>query len=178
MSNPSNGQVLGVVLLVRHGDRQGVWYLISLIVIYDTHYHALGFYQDPTSYTPFGTAVTPLGTVGNTHKPFSTTDRSGILSQVEEQQLGSLLRQRYLTSSSPNFIQGIDPTVVNNDQIRARADAGGEGGVIFNSAVALLQGFFPPTLAANNTLANGTTITAPLGGYQVCIWCLSFFQDH
>ncbi|XP_006462624.1 hypothetical protein AGABI2DRAFT_137285 [Agaricus bisporus var. bisporus H97] len=128
MQNTTNNQVLGVVLLIRHGDRQG-------------------FYQDPDSYAPFGTKITALGS-------------------AQEQQLGGLLRQRYLDPSSPHCIHGIDGNIVNLDQIQARADAGGEGGVIFNSALSLLQGFFPPYSGANDTLANGTTIIAPLGGYQ------------
>ncbi|KAF9454839.1 phosphoglycerate mutase-like protein [Macrolepiota fuliginosa MF-IS2] len=123
-----NSQVLGVVFLVRHGDRQG-------------------FYQDPKSYTPSNTAITALGT-------------------QEEFQLGNLLRQRYLNQSSPAFISGINTTIADASQIQARADAGGEGGVIFNSAVALLQGLFPPTSTFSDKLPNGTTVTAPFGGYQ------------
>ena len=56
--------------------------------------------------------------------------------------------------------------MVNDAQVEIRADAGGEVGVILNSAVALLQGLFPATLDYNTTLANGTTIIGPLGGYQ------------
>jgi len=44
MSQDTNNQLLGVVLLVRHGDRQG-------------------FYQDPESYTATSTQITPLGNV-------------------------------------------------------------------------------------------------------------------
>ena len=44
MSQDSGSQLLGVVLLVRHGDRQG-------------------FYQDPTTYTATATQITPLGSV-------------------------------------------------------------------------------------------------------------------
>jgi prostatic aicd phosphatase len=80
------------------------------------------------------------------------------------------LRQRYLDTRSPHFIQGIDGAIANPNQIQARADAGGEGGVIFNSALALLQGLFPPQSGVNDTLANGTTVIAPLGGYQVSIF--------
>jgi prostatic aicd phosphatase len=57
--------------------------------------------------------------------------------------------------------------LVNDSQILIRADAGDEGGVIYASAVALTQGLWPPTSDANTTLSNGSTITAPLGGYQV-----------
>jgi hypothetical protein len=49
-----------------------------------------------------------------------------------------------------------------------RADAGGEGGVIFNSAISLLQGLFPGSSDYATTLANGTTVEGPLSGYQVC----------
>ena len=56
--------------------------------------------------------------------------------------------------------------LVNDTQIVVRTDSGDEGGVIYASANALLQGLFPPTSDANTTLSNGTTVTAPLGGYQ------------
>ena len=46
------------------------------------------------------------------------------------------------------------------------ADAGGEGSVIYDSAVSFTQGAWPATTASNTTLANGTTIVSPLGGYQ------------
>lgn len=43
----------------------------------------------------------------------------------------------------------------------------GETGVIFDSAIALWQGLYPPSaLLENTTLANGSTIISPLGGYQ------------
>ena len=54
----------------------------------------------------------------------------------------------------------------NQSQVQVRADAGGEGGVIFDSSIALLQGLFPPTPNNKDTLANGKTVVAPLGGYQ------------
>jgi hypothetical protein len=44
MSQDTTSQLLGVVLLVRHGDRQG-------------------FYQDPETYTATATQITPLGNV-------------------------------------------------------------------------------------------------------------------
>ena len=43
-----NSHPLGVVLLVRHGDR-------------------MGFYQDPETYTPTDTQITPLGNVCAPH---------------------------------------------------------------------------------------------------------------
>ena len=44
MSTSDQSTVLGVVVLARHGDRQG-------------------FYQDPETYTASQTAITPLGEV-------------------------------------------------------------------------------------------------------------------
>ncbi|KAG5648396.1 hypothetical protein DXG03_004970 [Asterophora parasitica] len=123
-----SSKVLGVVLLVRHGDRQG-------------------FYQNPSTYTPSNTVLTPLG-------------------NQQEFQLGSKLRRIYLNESSTSHIDGINSTLVNDAQFRVRADAGGEGGVILNSAQSLLQGLYPANTGVQTTLANGTTITAPLGGYQ------------
>ncbi|KAG8748142.1 hypothetical protein FRC10_008875 [Ceratobasidium sp. 414] len=123
-----NSTVIGVVVLTRHGDRQG-------------------FYQSPDTYTAAQTAITPLG-----------------LSQ--EYQLGQILRNLYFSPSSPSVISGISTGLFNQNQVRIRADAGGEGGVIFDSAVALAQGVWPAETGFNTTLANGTTIIAPLGGYQ------------
>lgn len=124
----------------------------------------LGFYQDPTTYTPYGTTLTPLGNVNYISNICHTslTTRG----QQQEFQLGQLLRARYLNASSSFFIPGMDTTLANQTEISIRADAGGEPGVIYNSAVALLQGLFPPTTAYNTTLSNGTTVTGPLGGYQ------------
>ncbi|THU86228.1 phosphoglycerate mutase-like protein [Dendrothele bispora CBS 962.96] len=123
-----NSKVLGVVVIARHGDRQG-------------------FYQDPNTYTASSTVITPLG-------------------EVQEFRLGQLIRSHYLNSSSPLFISGVNSSVPDQTQILARADAGGEGGVIVNSAMALLQGLFPANPNATTTLANGTTVSAPLNGYQ------------
>ncbi|KAB5594889.1 hypothetical protein CTheo_1704 [Ceratobasidium theobromae] len=123
-----NSTVLGVVLLTRHGDRQG-------------------FYQSPDTYTAVEPAITPLGL-------------------VQEYQLGQLIRSLYFNSSSPSVISGISTGLVDQNQVRVRADAGGEGGVIFDSAVALLQGLWPAQAASNTTLANGTTVVSPLNGYQ------------
>ncbi|KAG9123234.1 hypothetical protein FRC07_000070 [Ceratobasidium sp. 392] len=111
-----NSTVLGVVVLTRHGDRQG-------------------FFQSPDTYAATETEITPLG-----------------LSQ--EYQLGQLLRNLYFTPSSPSLISGISTGLFDQNQVRIRADAGGEGGVIFNSAVALAQGLWPAEAGFNTTLAN------------------------
>jgi len=132
MTTPAatNDTVLGVVLLIRHGDREG-------------------FYQDPITYDASHTTITPLG-------------------NQQEIALGDLLRTRYLDASagSPDHIQGMDAGLVNDTQVWIRADAGDEGGVIYASAVSLTQGLWPATAASNTTLANGTTVVGPLGGYQ------------
>ncbi|KAF6767142.1 Histidine phosphatase superfamily, clade-2 [Kalmanozyma brasiliensis GHG001] len=116
MANP----VTGVVVLIRHGDRQG-------------------FYQSPSTYTASLTNLTVLG-------------------YLEELNSGAQLRSRYLNSSSSSLIQGVDTTLAENTQIEVLADAGGEGGVIVESANAFMQGLFP-AFAENITLANGTTVS-------------------
>lgn len=110
----------GIVVLTRHGDRQG-------------------FYQSPKTYTPSLTNLTVLG---------------------YRQQLynGGDLRARYLLPDSTTPIQGIDANVAENTQVSVIADAGGEGGVIVESANALMQGLFPP-YNENITLANGTVVS-------------------
>ncbi|KAH8824810.1 histidine phosphatase superfamily [Flagelloscypha sp. PMI_526] len=124
----SQGSLLGIVLITRHGDRRG-------------------FYQNGTSYTPSGTSITPLGT-------------------QQMKALGTFLRSTYLDPSSSEAIPGISFDLANQTQIAVRADAGGEGGVIWNSALSLLQGLYPETGKFNETLANGTTITGATNGYQ------------
>lgn len=109
-----------------------------------------GFYQDPYTYEPSFTESTPLGA-------------------VESFQLGSYLKSTYLDSSSPLHIldMPLDPThPIPPNQVHVHAKAGGEGATVFDSSIALLQGMFPPTQRNKITLANGTTITSPLGGYQ------------
>ncbi|KAJ7725358.1 histidine phosphatase superfamily [Mycena metata] len=117
------------------------------VVVLARHGDRAGFYQDPTTYTATGTVITPLGT-------------------DQELQLGQLLRSIYFNESSPSFISGLNTTLVDQNQIHVRADAGGELGVIYDSAVALLQGLFPANKNYTTDLANGTTVTGALGGYQ------------
>jgi prostatic aicd phosphatase len=129
MSTVDNSQVLGVIIMSRHGDR-------------------LGFYQNPDSYTASGTEITPLG-------------------NEQSFQLGEYIRSRYINSSSPHYIQNISQGLVDPDQILLLADAGGEGDVIYDSAVSTMQGLWPANAGYNETLANGTFLVGPLGGYQV-----------
>ncbi|KAF8630878.1 hypothetical protein AX17_005236 [Amanita inopinata Kibby_2008] len=104
-----------------------------------------GFYQETNTYAQGNgteTLITPLGS-------------------AQEFQLGQLLRSIYI---EPLPHGDIPPAI----GLRVRADAGarGEGGVIFNSAVSLLQGFYPPAPDDKIQLANGSVITGPLNGYQ------------
>ncbi|KZP07656.1 phosphoglycerate mutase-like protein [Athelia psychrophila] len=105
------------------------------------------FYQDPKTYAPTFTETTPLG-------------------EVQCHALGSLLRNEYFVQGSPSFIQGIRAELVDTHQVAVRVKGGGEGPVVFDSAIATLQGLFPPTPKNTMTLSNGMQITAPLGGYQ------------
>ena len=86
--------------------------------------------------------------------------------QQQELQLGAFLRAQYLDPASPAYVQGLNTDVANITQLDVRADAGGGGSVILNAVQGLLQGLYPPTVDNNITLANGTTVVAPLGGYQ------------
>jgi lysosomal acid phosphatase len=86
--------------------------------------------------------------------------------QVQAYLLGSILRKEYFDESSPNYIHNVRTDLVNLDQVHARIKNGGEGRVVFDSTIALLQGLFPPTQSNTIVLANDTAVTAPLGGYQ------------
>ncbi|KAJ7852242.1 histidine phosphatase superfamily [Mycena leptocephala] len=105
------------------------------------------FYQDPKTYAPSLTDSTALG-VSDLHL------------------LGTQLRAAYLTPGSASYISDISGDIADTQQVRVRAKAGGEGSVVFDSAIALLQGLFPPSPRNKITLANGDIVTAPLGGYQ------------
>ncbi|KAG1837416.1 histidine phosphatase superfamily [Suillus subalutaceus] len=105
------------------------------------------YYQDPVTYESSYTESTALGV-------------------VQSHQLGSFLRSTYMSSSSPSYIANMKTDLVDTHEVHVHAKAGGEGDVIFDSAVALLQGLFPPNPANKIVLANETTVVAPLGGYQ------------
>ncbi|KAG6382080.1 hypothetical protein JVT61DRAFT_718 [Boletus reticuloceps] len=105
------------------------------------------FHQDSKNYEPAFVASTPLGV-------------------SESHQLGSLLRSVYLTSSSPSYISSMNGDIVDTHELHIHAKAGGEGAVIFDSAIALLQGLYPPNKNNKILLANGTTVVSPLSGYQ------------
>lgn len=105
------------------------------------------YQQDPETYKGGPSDTTPLG-------------------EVQSHALGSLLRETYLKPNSPSYVVGMSPDVVDTREVKVFAKAGGEGTVVFDSTIALLQGLFPPTLKNKIKLANGQDILAPLGGYQ------------
>lgn len=88
---------------------------------------------------------------------------------------GSFYRRRYVDdaaaasdsgsdSGSPLRVAGLsaDRAVVSQLAVTAPVDS-----VLHNSAVVFLQGLYPPSATAGaETLANGTKVSAPLGGYQ------------
>lgn len=56
-----------------------------------------------------------------------------------------------------------------------------EGTVVFDSAISLLQGLFPPNPKNKIVLANETVVVAPLGGYQYVpgkLWMLLYLYDY
>ncbi|KAG1739909.1 histidine phosphatase superfamily [Suillus paluster] len=105
------------------------------------------YHQDPKTYEGAYTESTALGA-------------------AESHQLGAFLRSVYMSSSSPSYIANMKTDLVDTHEVHVQVKAGGEGTVIFDSAVALLQGLFPPNPANKIVLANETTVIAPLGGYQ------------
>lgn len=52
------------------------------------------------------------------------------------------------------------------DEIKVRVKSGSEGAAVFDSAIATLQGLFPPNPRNEIRLADGSRVQAPLGGYQ------------
>ncbi|KAF9267583.1 phosphoglycerate mutase-like protein [Marasmius fiardii PR-910] len=105
------------------------------------------FSENPFTYAGGPTESTPLG-------------------EAEQFQLGETLHSLYLDRDSDSHIVGIRSDLVNTRQLEIFAKNGVEGNVVFNSIVALLQGLFPPNRRNEVTLGNGTTIRAPLNGYQ------------
>ncbi|KAI0343444.1 phosphoglycerate mutase-like protein [Trametopsis cervina] len=104
-------------------------------------------YQHPVTYKPSTTESTPLG-------------------EVQAHKLGSTLRDIYFNPESSSQIQGVSTEIVNLKEVHVRVKVGGEGASVFDSATATLQGLFPPNPKNQITLANETTIVAPLNGYQ------------
>jgi len=86
--------------------------------------------------------------------------------QDQSHKLGALLRDMYLTGSGDTKIPKISTELADLKQVRVRVKTGSEGTAVFDSAIALLQGLFPPNTNNREKLADGTVIVAPLDGYQ------------
>lgn len=87
------------------------------------------------------------------------------LGYSEEFMTGTYFHDRYISPSSSLQIEGISPNIVNLTQVVASAPV---DDVIQNSGQAFLQGLYPPVGSiATETLRNGSTIRAPLHGYQL-----------
>ncbi|KAH8833086.1 histidine phosphatase superfamily [Flagelloscypha sp. PMI_526] len=107
----------------------------------------MNYYQDPNNYAASYTETTALG-------------------EVQAHMVGKVLRETYLEPTSPNAIRGMSGDLIDNQKVKVHVKVGNEGTVVFDSAIALLQGLFPPTPRNKISLANGTDVVAPLGGYQ------------
>ncbi|KPV73943.1 uncharacterized protein RHOBADRAFT_66686 [Rhodotorula graminis WP1] len=117
-------------------------------VILARHGDRSGFYQDPKTYTASSTVLTSLG-------------------EQQNYQLGQLMASVYAGANESTAIAKLSKDVFVDSQVNSTADAGGEGSVISDSALAFWQGFYPPrTNASTTTLANGSVVSSPLGGYQ------------
>ena len=88
------------------------------------------------------------------------------LGYAEVFQSGSFYRSRYVDSNATNPIFGISPDLVKNSQLNVQSPT---DTVLQNSATGFLQGLYPPVGATlgSESIANGSTIQSPLGGYQL-----------
>ncbi|KAA8908329.1 histidine phosphatase superfamily, partial [Sphaerosporella brunnea] len=84
------------------------------------------------------------------------------IGQIEAFNSGTYWRDRYLNSSSPFQISGINAEIWSAAQLTAAAPI---DAVLVTTGQAFLQGLYPP-VQVFDTLANGNSIEAPLSGYQ------------
>ncbi|CAK5284958.1 unnamed protein product [Mycena citricolor] len=135
--------VLGVLVIARAGD-----------------HHTQPDAEEPSArrHSVVGTVRPPL--------PPPTPPRDGSVEhrQSDAHHLGADLRARYFSPSSRTTIRGLEShPLVAPRELQVLATQGGGG---FESAMALLQGLFPPSKRNCVDLANGTVVRSPLGGYQ------------
>lgn len=100
-----------------------------------------------------------------TSKSFAPTQLTD-LGYQQVYQSGNFYRSRYIESNASSPIFGISSNLVKNSQLTVQAPV---DTVLQNSAGGFLQGLYPPVGATlgTQTLADGTTVEAPLGGYQL-----------
>lgn len=81
-------------------------------------------------------------------------------------QSGQYFRNRYVASDADMKISGLNSDLVKQSQISVTAPS---DTVLQNSATGFLQGLYPPVGSdvAVQTLANGSSVSAPLNGYQL-----------
>lgn len=79
---------------------------------------------------------------------------------------GNFYRDRYIDGNASSAIFGISSDLVKNSQLNVQAPV---DTVLQTSAAGFLQGLYPPVGAAlgSQKLANGTTVEAPMGGFQL-----------
>ena len=79
---------------------------------------------------------------------------------------GSYFRNRYVSSTATSRIEGIDSDIVKLSQISVSSPV---DNVLQNSAQGFLQGLYPAVGSnlGSETLRDGTTVHAPLDGYQL-----------
>jgi len=100
-----------------------------------------------------------------TSKSFSPTSLTD-LGYAQVFASGNFYRNRYVDSNATMGIYSISANLVKNSQLSVEAPV---DTVLQNSAQGFLQGLYPPVGATLGTqlLANGTSVEAPLGGYQL-----------
>lgn len=94
--------------------------------------------------------------------PTSLTD----LGYQQVFQSGNFYRNRYVDSNASTPIFGLATDIVKTSQLSVEAPV---DTVLQNSAAGFLQGLYPPVGATlgTQTLANGSSVAAPLNGYQL-----------
>jgi hypothetical protein len=97
-----------------------------------------------------------------TSKSFAPTTLTD-LGYVQVYDSGSYYRDRYVSTNASSKIYGLASDIVKTSQLSVEAPV---DTVLQNSAAGFLQGLYPPVQQVN-TLANGTEVSAPLGGYQL-----------
>lgn len=93
-------------------------------------------------------------------KPVNLTD----LGAQQAYTSGEAYRSRYIASDADRKISGISSDIAVLSQLDVTSSV---DDVLHNSALTFLQGLYPPTDKATDTLANGTKIEGPLDGYQL-----------
>ncbi len=79
---------------------------------------------------------------------------------------GQYYRSRYIDDDATYRVSGINTDVLLESQIQASAPV---DTVLQNSAMGFLQALYPPVGSTldSETLANGSSVTAPMNGYQL-----------